>query len=407
MTDTALASATIIQPNRATRLLADNGEVDGAVTPAAILALAQASDFQEIMPGLAALLAPLVSAILSGGGAYAGTLSLAQLTATRIYQRDTRTGSLFGKGVGTMGLSVTLSAAVTTLEYRLRDADAAGKPVRQDWSALSGAQPAGTAALSPSVPASAFRYLMDVRANGDTAHALLGTQAFGVGEVIAVAGQSLATNMLVAGWSPEGTIGSAGVAPAPNGYEFAPSQAPEDGNASYVAPNPAQWTAPADGTAYGSAFAAEFLRLVTGQAGVVAALVGHSYGGSSIMAWQPGQTRYATLRGVLDQVGRVGALIWIQGHSDAQAGMSAATYQGLLASLFNDLDAHLTGPGGAAGGFPRLICSIPSLSSTYWGPPAAVQAIRAGALAYAAADPRARYVAALDTGLSSDGTHPN
>lgn len=353
-------------------------------------------------------IAALVSAILTGGGIYAGTLSLAQPTATRIYQRDTRTGGAFGKGAGVVGLSVTLSAAVVTMDYRLRDADAAGNPVRQDWTALVGAEPAGTVTLSPSVPASASRYLMDVRANGDTAHAVLGTQAFGIGEVVAVAGQSLAVNFLVLGYSPEGTIASVGVTPAANGYEYAPLIALADGNTSNpVAPDPAIWSAPADGAAYSSAFAAEFLRLVTGQAGVVAALIGYAAGGTSINAWQPGQVLNTTLKATLDHAGRFGSLIWIQGHSDSQTGMSAATYQGLLASLFTDLAARYTGPSGTPGGFSRLICSIPSETSNYWGTPAQVNAIRSGALAYVAADPRAVYVAGLDMTCSGDGTHPN
>ncbi len=349
----------------------------------------------------------LATGVLNGTPAPPLSLSIAQPTATRIYQRDTRTGGLFGKGAGAVAVSVTVSAPVTTLDFRLRDADAAGNPVRQDWTPLGGPLLAGTAALIPTVPASPYRYLFDVRANGDTTHAALGTQPFGVGEVVAVAGQSLATNMLVAGWSPEGTISSSGISLAANGYEFAPSMKTEDGNAPYVAPSLTQWATPADGTAYGSAFAAEFLRLVTGQAGVMSALVGFTYGGSSITTWQPGQANYATLRATLDQVGRVGALIWMQGHSDAQNGMGAATYQGLLASLFNDLAAHYAGPGGALGAFPRLICSIPALNTTFWGTPAQVQAIRSGALAYVASDARARYVAALDMGISSDGTHPN
>ncbi len=334
------------------------------------------------------------------------SLSVAQPTATRIYQRDTRTGGLFGKGAGVAAVSATLSAQVTTLDFRLRDADAAGSPVRQDWTPLGGPLPAGTAVLLPTVPASPYRYLLDVRANGDTVHAALGTQPFGVGEVVAVAGQSLAVNALVAGFSPEGTIASAGVTPAANGYEFAPGLI--DGNtASPLTPDANIWAPPADGTAYSSAFAAEFLRLVTGQAGVVAALIGFAQGSTSITAWQPGQPLYATLQGILDHAGKFGSVIWIQGHSDAQAGMAAATYQGRLASLFTGLASRYAGPGGVLGAFSRLICTIPSLNGTYWGTPAQVQAIRSGALAYVAGDSSARYVAALDTTLSGDGTHPN
>ncbi len=350
---------------------------------------------------VAALLAPMVSALLTGNSAYAGTLSAAQPTATRIYQRDTRTGSAFGKGAGTVGLSVTLSAAAATLDYRLRDADSSGNPVLQDWTGLAGAMAAGSASLSPAIPAGPHRYLMDVRANGDTAHAVLGTQPFGVGEVVAVAGQSLAYNALVSGLNPEGSIASAGVTSPANGYQFTPNL--PDGSAQVHQ----AWATVADGTPADSAFAAEFLRLVTSQAGVVAALAGHAVGSTSITTWQPGQANYTALRGVLDQVGRIGALIWIQGHSDAQGGMGAATYQGQLAALFTDLAGHYAGPGGTLGAFPRLICSIPSLDTAYWGTPAQAAAIRAGALAYVASDPRARYVAALDMGLSSDGTHPN
>ncbi len=346
-------------------------------------------------------LAALVSAILTGGGTYTGTLALAQPTLSRIYQRDTRTGGAFGKGAGVVGLSVTLSVAVVTMDYRLRDADAAGNPVRQDWTALAGAEPAGTVALSPSVPASASRYLMDVRANGDTLHAVLGTQPFGVGEVVAVAGQSLALGMLMAGTNPEGSVVSAGVTPPANGYVFAPSTLPEQGEQV-----PAGWATVADGTGYDSAFAAEFLRLVTAQAGVAAALVGYAAGNTAIAAWQPGQADYATLRSVLDQVGRFGTLIWMQGHTDINGGTSTSAYTNLLTTLINDLAAHYAGPGGTLGSFARLIGSIPALNTSYWGTPDRVNAIRAGSMAHAASDPRARYVAALDATIGSDGTHP-
>ncbi len=336
---------------------------------------------------------------------------LTQPTATRIYQRDTRTGGTFGKSAGTVGFTVTLGLSVASLECRLRDADTAGNPVLADWTALpspAGGWLAGPNQVTPQLPAGPHRYILDVRPTGSALGAVLGTSPFGIGEVIAVAGQSLAVNFLGLGYSPEGTIASTGCIPAANGYEYAPSLAPADGNTSNpVAPDPATWAAPADGTAYSSAFAAEFLRLVTGQAGVVAALVGYAAGGTSINLWQPGQTLNTTLKATLDHDGRFGSMIWIQGHSDSQSGMSAATYQGLLAFLFTDLAARYAGPGGTPGAFSRLICSIPAEASNYWGTPAQVNAIRSGALAYVAADPRATYVVGLDMTVSGDGTHPN
>ena len=337
-----------------------------------------------------------------------GTVQPAQ---TRVFQRDTRTGGAFGKGTGAVGFTLTLGLPVASLEYRLRDADAAGNPVLADWTALpppAGGWLAGPNPVTPQLPAGPHRYVLDVRPAGSALGAVLGTAPFGIGEVVAIAGQSLAVNCLVLGYSPEGTIASTGCTTAANGYEYAPLVALADATTTAtVTPDANLWTAPADGSFYASAFAAEFLRLVTGQAGVVAALIGYAAGGTSITQWQPGQALNTTLKATLDHAGRFGSIIWIQGHSDSQNGVSAATYQGLLTSLFTDLAARYTGPGGTPGGFSRLICSIPAEASTYWGTPAQVNAIRSGALAYVAADARATYVAGLDMTVSGDGTHPN
>jgi hypothetical protein len=67
--------------------------------------------------------------------------------------------------------------------------------------------------------------------------------------------------------------------------------------------------------------------------------------GTSITAWQPGadhQNR-ATLYGSMVyryfQVGGAKALLWWQGETDANAGMSAATYQGHLETIANAWNA--------------------------------------------------------------------
>ena len=107
--------------------------VASSAAPVAATALVDTTGHSFTLQQLAAEIASING---SGGsstvGAYTGTLSTIQPTATRIYQRDTRTGGMFGKGAGTVGLSVTLSAPATTLDYRMRDADTSGTPLLQD-----------------------------------------------------------------------------------------------------------------------------------------------------------------------------------------------------------------------------------------------------------------------------------
>ncbi len=374
--------------------------VPSTAAPVAATAFSDVTGTSFTVAQLAALIS---SIILTGGGIYAGSLSLAQPTATRIYQRDTRTGGAFGKGAGVVGLSVTLSAAVVTLDFRLRDADAAGNPVRQDWTALAGALPAGTVALSPSVPAGASRYLLDVRANGDTAHAVLGTQAFGVGEVVAISGQSLATDAIYPVNNDAGTtLASLGIVPSPTSAAFASY----DGNLAI----PSSWQEPADGGPYASAYAAEFLRVLGLAEGVPCALVGYAHSGAAISTWAvgAGSNNQSQLKAVLTAAGgRFGSFVWVQGHTDASNAVPASTWQAAYAAIVGDLASSFP-----AVPFVQVLTTIPSITpSTQYPAPAGsphnIQVIRSAAEALAAAQPaKVAHVETMDASLQPDGIHP-
>lgn len=327
--------------------------------------------------------------------AYSGSITLTQPAAYRIYQRDTRTGGAFGKGVGAVALALSATAPVTLLEAQLRDASNPGT-VLVPWFSAGSNLAAGAQTVTLTLPANAAWYLLDLRANGDPASVASTTNQIGVGEVIAAAGQSLVTDF----WSTDAsgdptTLASLGVVPSVYGAAFAAW------NGNTALPT---WAVPADGGAYRSSFAAEFLRRVVAATGVNAALVGYAVNGTTIATWQPGQANDTALRAILTAAGgKFAAFIWCQGHQDAKAGANGAVYLAALQQLIGSLAATYGEP------FRRILCSIPAigaLAATKYDANA-VAVIRAAHLQYLSLDPLASYVAGLDVALSADGIHPS
>ncbi len=326
---------------------------------------------------------------------YSGSLTLTQPAAYRVYQRDTRTGGVFGKGVGAVALSLSPTSPVTLLEAQLRDADNPGT-VLVSWFSVGSNLAAGAQTVALSLPANAAWYLLDLRANGDPASVVSTTNRIGVGEVIAAAGQSLATDFWDTNASGDTTtLASLGVAPSLYSAAFAAW----NGNTTLPA-----WAVPADGGAYRSSFAAEFLRRVVAATGVNAALVGYAVNGTTIATWQPGQPNDAALRAILTAAGgKFAAFIWCQGHQDAKAGASGAAYLALLQQVLGGLATAYPGS------FRRLLCSVPAIAATAAAKydASGVATIRAAHLQYLGLDPLASYVAGLDVALSADGIHPS
>ncbi|MBB5714767.1 LamG-like jellyroll fold domain-containing protein [Sphingomonas aerophila] len=318
------------------------------------------------------------TAVAVAAAASSVNLAMTQLTDGRIYQRSTKTGSANAKGAGSIAVPIALDGAATSIEYRLRDAVANGNPVVQDWTtAASNVAAAATSVTCPNVPARLGWYYLDLRANGGTAQ--LGTSKIGMGRVVAVSGQSLATRMFTARDSQATvTMASLGITPNANTSIYA---APLEPTQTAYTPS---WGANVDGTTgYNSAFAAEFLNRQIAAAGVSCALVGYARGSQSITVFVPGGADNGGLRAALDAVGGFETFIWMQGHTDAKNGMASATYQTNLTSLFADVTAHNATLGS---NYDKLIGSIPNINSTSWGTSAQIQAIRNASAAWAAAN---------------------
>ena len=336
-----------------------------------------------------------VAAALSG-------VTPVQLPASGIYQRITDTGGAFGKGVVPVAFSITAGGGGLALNYRLRDAVAAGNPVLVAATQALASLASGAQTVTVSVPAGPNWYFIDWQA-GTSGAWVLGTQRFAVGDVTAVAGQSLASFFLsVSGGSgftdSATTLASLGLAVPAASSELA-SYALNPGAS--VQNSPPAWATPADGSFYNAAGTVEYVSRLAALTGVAQGVAGHAIGGSTISQWAVGGAYNTALKANLAAAGGVfRTLLWIQGHDDARAGTTAGAYQAALAAIVSDLAGSF--PGRA---FKRVVMSIPSLTSTYSTTAAAVAAVRAGAKAYVAGDGAAAYVDALDVALN-DGVHP-
>ena len=366
--------------------------------PAAVLTGAETMSAsqagRDVNVPLSAMVAYMVAA-LSG-------ITAVQPPAAGIYQRITDAGGLNNKGTAPVAFSVTSGVGGLALNYRLRDAVASGNPVLSGPSQALASLISGVQTVAVSIPAGTSWYLIDFQAGAAGAW-VLGTQRFAVGDVMAVAGQSLASFFLSvsggSGYTDSGTtLASLGLAVPGASSELA-SYALNPGVSAMN--TPPVWGAPGDSGFYNSAGSVEYLGRMVALTGVAQAVAGHAVGGSTVSQWAVGQAFNTALKANLVAAGgRFRTLLWVQGRDDARAGTTAGTYQAALGAIIADLAGAF--PGRA---FKRVIMSIPSLTSTYSTTAAAVVAVRAGAKAYAAGDAAAAYVDALDVALN-DGVHP-
>lgn len=318
------------------------------------------------------------AAVIAGAPPSAG-LAMTQLTAGRVYQRSTKTGGAAAKGAGAILVAITLQASASRIEYRLRDALASGNPVVQDWTtAASNVAANATSVSCPGVPADARQYLLDLRANGDSAQVVLGTSAVMMGRIVAFSGQSQMARQLVPG-SGE-TIAGLGVVVSP--YCSVYGVALADGSTNDGAGLPTKWAPPTD-AAYGSTFPAEFLRRQVASTGVACAWVGYCQGSTQISRWAPGTADNVALRQVLDMVGGFEAFHWHQGGDDAGAGTTKAAYKSALDAMFADIAQHNAIWGA---NFTKLLTAMATRLSGGAGTIAQVTAIRQAHKEWAAAN---------------------
>ena len=356
---------------------------------------------------------------------YSGTLNLQSPATNRVFQRDVRTGNpagnwtvSYGKGWGTVSLGLAPSSAAAPIEYRVRDASStAGHPLL-DWTSYVANLPSGPTTLSLQVPARVGWSIIDVRANGDNS-SIATTNPFGVGEVVAASGQSLATDFwtTLATGDPA-TLTTCAVAPSPYGTCLAAW----DGGSVPLAQS--TWAVPGDQTSYSSTFCGELLRLIISVCGVNCGLVGYAWSGEPIASWAPDGSGpknvwallTATLDAAVGQGGKIGCFIWAHGHNDAripQAGvdgdeLSSGQYSAALGRVLAALASRYNGSA-----FFRILSSVPAIGTDWVSlipkfSPLFIEQIRGAHLQYLRSDPLAlAHVDGLDVPLWSDQTHPS
>ncbi|RWR29854.1 hypothetical protein D2T29_13810 [Sinirhodobacter populi] len=307
------------------------------------------------------------AAIVSGG-----TISMTQLVSNRVYQRQAATGGLFGLGEAVVSVSGVAQAAVSLVQYRLRDADT--NAVLVPWSTAQTDVPAGAFTLNLTLPAAQRFYNIDLRPEGDDSRAVTGTARFAVGRVVLGVGQSQLGRMFGKVDTAGGTI----AALVPGASAHAVVRGIYTGNGMETSTANAGWQVPADGGAYASTGAAEFLRREVAEHGVVCAFVGYGLSGGVISQLLSG-SRQTQMRDLIAETGAWEAFWFYLGGSDAVAGTTEAVFAERLASLMADVNSR----NGYAGPVTRIFTATGTRTSETM---AAVLNIRRAVAAAAAAE---------------------
>jgi hypothetical protein len=345
--------------------------------------------------------------IISYGGTFPAPASPATL---QTFQRTTRTGGAGGMGAYTIPIVINPSVSLWQLAWRLRDATAP-TTVYSNWQDI-GPFSTGSQTISLSVPVRLAQYVIDLRANKDTA-TIITSNAFMVGEVIGLLGQSLAVRCYQSSDTTyyinttDGSHSLLGSGAAGAGFNLGLTTSPYVTVYANVAQATVSWAQPSDSNSYSGAFISEFGRLYMAAYGCPIALIGAAQGSTAATFWAPGgagNTNFkAAVNAATGSVGGMGLVIFWQGHSDTSNWPLAwvDTVRNLL------VDFQTTWP---SGGFKFLVSTMPNIQGTAWGGTYGINNIRqAGArvvsLLNAASSGSAAQVEPLDL-AESDGVHP-
>ncbi len=312
----------------------------------------------------------------------------------RIFQRSTTTGGEANRGEGAIDYAFNLS---TSSDVYARVRDASTGAIVKDTFLVQANVPTGAQTLSVTVPAREGYFYVDFSSGADSpfAHS---QNMIGMGRVIACAGQSQMVRQFVRISSVDpNTNATLGITPNPNSAVFA--RYTDSAVPNVTSP---VWTIPADGTAYDSTFASDFLDKQVNHFGVNCALVGHSIGSTTIATWLTGQTNNNDLAAVLDAVGGFECFMWYQGGSDASAGTPQATYE---AGLTDIIDGIANNNAVLGSNFDKIISTMYTRLSGAGGTFDTIHAIRNAGKTWAAAND-AEYLEAHDTVLA-DNLHQN
>lgn len=343
---------------------------------------------------------------------YPGILSLTEPYANQIFQRDTRTGSVFNKGAGYVPLTISATEVITQLEYRIRDYSHPST-VLVDYTQVDFARVSGAQTIQVPCPAGLYKYLIDIRPNGDVNKVVSTTQPVMMGEVRAFAGQSLAQEFIDTRPSADATtFTSLGLTVSPWAWIWAATalnsgavpQVPDFGLINYPV---TAWAQSSTTGLWKASWAVQYQNQMIALTGVPCALVGYAVGGTGIATWLPGYAgpgtpHYETLVEIITAAGgKFAGFLWDQGHYESKDGNDAANYLSQIQSLF----AALTASFPSSGAFYQIISSIPAIGAYSGATPATINMVRATNKTYVAGVTQARYVDGLDIALVADLVH--
>ncbi len=319
------------------------------------------------MAGLPASRAGGQTGTNTGAGA---ALAVAPIDDHRVFQRDTAVGNpagfatAYNRGWGAVPITVTARRAASGLWLRLHDAadgsaaPGTGTPIQPAIAVPGRALAAGPNQVTLTLPAGPRFYYVDLGLSPDMAGAVRIPTPFGVGSITVVAGHSHAVGMLIQ-YPYEGANApsiSAAVRISEAGVVFSPAMAGRP----MAAVGLDRWEKPGNygESPYVTTFAAEYLRLVSAQLGVVAALTGHAANGAEIAAYSPTSSSqyYAALMNVLAHCDvKFDAFIWNHGGTDAVRQIGRDIYYRGLAEVLDALSAQSKRP------FVTLITNLGAL----------------------------------------------
>lgn len=343
---------------------------------------------------------------------YLGTLTVSDLIANTVYQRDTRTGSTFSKGAGVVPVTISATEVMVRVEYRLRDA-ASPTTTLVDWTEVDFQRVSGSQVVDIPVPAGLYKYLIDIRPNSDDAKAGSTTQPVMMGEVRAFAGQSLAQEFIDT--RPSGdttTIASLGLTVSPWAWIWASTAlnsgaVPQVADFSRINFPVTAWAQSSDAGPWDSAWAVQYQNKMISLTGVPCGLVGYAVGGTGIATWLPGYSgggtaHYEDLVSTIQNAGgKFGGFLWCQGHYESKNGTTASEYLDALEALFTALAASFP----TSGAFYQIISTIPAIGAYSGATPTTINMVRATAKGYVAGVSQARYIDGLDIALMPDLVH--
>jgi hypothetical protein len=379
----------------------------GTVVSTALTYVSTAAGALTYQEFAGAVASNLVAVTVSAAVTTAFTMS--QLTSPkRVYQRTTATGGGQSKGTGSIAIPVNVTS-VGVPYFRTRASD--GTTVSQASTALATFTATGAQTLNiTGVDARLGWFYLDLSVDGSTWQN--GTVLVGMGGIILIAGQSLASRMLV-GASDTISMTTAGVTPDANTSTYV---IPGDGTNLATTAAWRSWDATTGGDVGGnvinSAGGAQMTKTLVSQLGVNVAIIGHPLGGTNIDTHTMAGSNGTSIRQIIQDCGGFEMSFLMIGHSNAQAlttgGVGARDFMGGLSAHFQMLTA--ANPLGT--NYRGVVWAIPNeTSGGTWGTLAQQNEVRRAMLDFSRSTTASalmttcRYVNNYSITLAADGTH--